>query len=1333
MDPNYESAEEMDAKTSVGVNANRSRTYTSVSRRKSKYPKSTLTQKIDEADHHSNYLSTESTMRGSRTERKFKNFHHTNGTDIPRTNSMSEAGSVSSSVLTMSGETEPEKVWHYKDPSGNVQGPFTLLQLSKWTSYFPRDLRVWLTFESEERSLLLTEVLSKQQTVFTQTTSVTISTKATSAGIENKNNLNLDQINALSPTGYSLLNSSVITLQSNKYSVPERESVNSPEDCLSLSTSSIPPKYVHTLNSQVQCQTKQSAFVQSPGSPCGQTDLHHDGAHGGCSGESNHRHSNIALKSSIMAQTSYDGKSNVASHHQYQHTSWSHQNDSKNSSQGVSVKDISKNLPTRVGKDAPSPVFAWSPSESRTASSQHDGSCLSSTTNPNFLDEHHSSIASAKPKCCAPATPIEDRGSSSPSGMLSHSERVPICSPQSAPSASVSDMCKIEEIINQQRTLDPDTLNASVNQSPESKIFPVSSPDNQDIDREFPSPTPRPENEEPVVDNSGLKPASPENLAVSHSCKMEEIVNQHKILEAGASNPSANHYPQSEVLHVSSSNDKDLEPESARSDNKEPAMDNSLLTLTATANLTMASASDSDTCKMEAPVNQQKTLEEDVSNGSINRSPRSNIFPVSSTDNQDIEHAHPDPTPRSENKEPTENLGTASASDTDTCKMEETMNHQKTPEEDISDASIKRSPCSNVFLVSSTDNQDIERAYPIPTPRSRNKEPTENLRTTSASNTDSCKMEATMNQQKTLEEDISDASVNRSPCSNIFPVSSTDKQDIEHTCPSPTPRSGNKEPSMDTSGLMSVAPENLSTGTNASNACKMEEILDKKVTIDIDASSGSITPPSKVSLVSSPDNRDIEQEFPGSAPKSENKEPLVDNSVLTSSAPENETTTSASTTVGCKMEVLDKKTTLETGASNGSVAPSPRSEDFLVTSDNQNIQRGCPSPNPRPENKEPIVDTTMLILEAPDNLTTEVPGESPDAFALPKSGPPIGKLDAMESEFKGVEEIIQNGLYSESTVVTKGDMVIDPSCGAESIDVSDVLESLMEQRCETSYMHGTTALEDFLAASDEEEPQCSSPIALSPWGEPSYYQGDAVDSALWGVEDDSINAMWSLLSQTPTLQPSSGPGTKASETLDINEVALSHGINDFFQRGPMLGEEHVKNATLGATTDWVLPGQVKSKPNDVSASSVDENRGIVGWQPSANQNLSAGTASGIGHNLYLPGCEKTSILSKSSSEASRKQESTGVSSSGEAIGNTNKSWNPPVIASRGEQKNHRRGRYSEISESWLLSSNNTRSRSDRFGTGGSSRSTSNGRSRVVCKFHEGGYCRKGASCSYLHT
>jgi hypothetical protein len=147
------------------------------------------------------------------------------------------------------------------------------------SSYFPCDLRVWLTFESEERSLLLTEVLSKQQTVFNQTTSVTTGTKATSAGMEgNKNSPSVDQINDLSPD-YSMLNSSVATVQSNKYFVLERKSVNSPEDCFSLSTKSVRPN--------------------------------HDGAHGGCSGEFNHHHSSAVLRSSITVQMNCNGKSNL--------------------------------------------------------------------------------------------------------------------------------------------------------------------------------------------------------------------------------------------------------------------------------------------------------------------------------------------------------------------------------------------------------------------------------------------------------------------------------------------------------------------------------------------------------------------------------------------------------------------------------------------------------------------------------------------------------------------------------------------------------------------------------------------------------------------------------------------------------------------------------------------------------------------------------------------------------------------------------------------------------------------------------------------------------------
>ncbi|GKA12545.1 zinc finger CCCH domain-containing protein 44-like protein, partial [Tanacetum coccineum] len=53
-------------------------------------------------------------------------------------------------------------MWHYRDPSGNVQGPFSVLQLQHWSTsgYFPPDMRIWATREAD--SLLLTTVLQGQ-------------------------------------------------------------------------------------------------------------------------------------------------------------------------------------------------------------------------------------------------------------------------------------------------------------------------------------------------------------------------------------------------------------------------------------------------------------------------------------------------------------------------------------------------------------------------------------------------------------------------------------------------------------------------------------------------------------------------------------------------------------------------------------------------------------------------------------------------------------------------------------------------------------------------------------------------------------------------------------------------------------------------------------------------------------------------------------------------------------------------------------------------------------------------------------------------------------------
>ncbi|KAL1554341.1 zinc finger CCCH domain-containing protein 19 isoform X2 [Salvia divinorum] len=57
---------------------------------------------------------------------------------------------------------ESEKMWQYQDPSGKVQGPFSMVQLRKWnnTGYFPANLKIWRATEKQENSVLLVDVLA---------------------------------------------------------------------------------------------------------------------------------------------------------------------------------------------------------------------------------------------------------------------------------------------------------------------------------------------------------------------------------------------------------------------------------------------------------------------------------------------------------------------------------------------------------------------------------------------------------------------------------------------------------------------------------------------------------------------------------------------------------------------------------------------------------------------------------------------------------------------------------------------------------------------------------------------------------------------------------------------------------------------------------------------------------------------------------------------------------------------------------------------------------------------------------------------------------------------
>ncbi|XP_051146402.1 zinc finger CCCH domain-containing protein 19-like [Andrographis paniculata] len=85
-----------------------------------------------------------------------------------RPESFSGVASEASIASSSAGAGEPavkvnesEKMWHYNDPSGKVQGPFSMVQLRKWnnTGYFPADLKIWRMTETQDNSILLADAL----------------------------------------------------------------------------------------------------------------------------------------------------------------------------------------------------------------------------------------------------------------------------------------------------------------------------------------------------------------------------------------------------------------------------------------------------------------------------------------------------------------------------------------------------------------------------------------------------------------------------------------------------------------------------------------------------------------------------------------------------------------------------------------------------------------------------------------------------------------------------------------------------------------------------------------------------------------------------------------------------------------------------------------------------------------------------------------------------------------------------------------------------------------------------------------------------------------------
>lgn len=81
----------------------------------------------------------------------------------PTTSSSSTFGhGLTSPSLQILVALEKEKMWHYQDPTGMVQGPFTMEQLRKWntTGLFPVNLTIWKSGQVQENSMLLTDALA---------------------------------------------------------------------------------------------------------------------------------------------------------------------------------------------------------------------------------------------------------------------------------------------------------------------------------------------------------------------------------------------------------------------------------------------------------------------------------------------------------------------------------------------------------------------------------------------------------------------------------------------------------------------------------------------------------------------------------------------------------------------------------------------------------------------------------------------------------------------------------------------------------------------------------------------------------------------------------------------------------------------------------------------------------------------------------------------------------------------------------------------------------------------------------------------------------------------
>ncbi|ONM05184.1 Zinc finger CCCH domain-containing protein 20 [Zea mays] len=469
MDPSYESAEEPDYKKAVDWTMHRNGPDLLFPGRKG--------TKLNSVENHTqNSLDASGHISSLPTEDVDHRLGA--GSNINLNNMAPEPASLG----VLSNDTEPEKVWHYKDPNGNVQGPFTLLQLSNWASFFPRDLRIWLTFESEENSLLLTEVLPKQQKDFIQPSTVTTSDKSIWAG-SGQDRINSNANNSSSPS------LSAECYDPTKYLKP-----------LGGTSPSRSLKDSHALH-EVQNQVNDSSTILSSAGSYVPTSSHDERVSRDRVDEWNSSQDNGGIWNPTM---NHSRKSNAQQHPDGFTGKDQMLTESKCSSHMVSVL-----TPQQSERDPATSLSTTSRPECKTMCRQ-EGSSWSSATNAGVHDLQLT-IALTKPETCSPTNPVEDRDSSSASAVSCQSG-APACIPQPDPT-STCNSSKIEATMDLHKTCQPDTSNESFGRLPEPQSGSLFSLKTLNLESEHPSSTPKLEGKETSMNQSGSTSVAHENLA----------------------------------------------------------------------------------------------------------------------------------------------------------------------------------------------------------------------------------------------------------------------------------------------------------------------------------------------------------------------------------------------------------------------------------------------------------------------------------------------------------------------------------------------------------------------------------------------------------------------------------------------------------------------------------------------------------------------------------------------------------------------------------------------------------------------------------------------------